>query len=60
MEVAIRKAPPVKLVHVRAFTTQAAPKTLQVYRQLQHRNILTALEAFTTDHGLYIILEHMC
>jgi hypothetical protein len=59
MEVAIRKAPPVKLVHVRAFTTQAAPKRLQVYRQLQHRNILTALEAFTTDHGLYIILEHM-
>ncbi|KAL5331185.1 hypothetical protein ACEPPN_000714 [Leptodophora sp. 'Broadleaf-Isolate-01'] len=26
IEVAIRKAPPVKLVHVRAFTTQAAPE----------------------------------
>jgi serine/threonine protein kinase len=59
MEVAIRKAPPVELVHVRVFTTQAAPKTLHVYRQLQHRNIVTALEAFTTDNGLYIVLEHM-
>ncbi|KAH6714533.1 kinase-like domain-containing protein [Leptodontidium sp. MPI-SDFR-AT-0119] len=59
IEVAIRKAPPVKLVHVRAFTTQAAPKTLHVYRQLQHRNIVTAFEAFTTDNGLYIVLEHM-
>jgi hypothetical protein len=32
---------------------------LHVHRQLQHRNIVTALEAFTTDSGLYIILEHM-
>jgi hypothetical protein len=59
VEVAIRKAPPVELVHVRAFATQAAAKTLHVYRQLQHRNIVTALEAFTTDNGLYIVLEYM-
>jgi hypothetical protein len=59
VEVAIRKAPPVELVHVRAFTTQAAAKTLHLFRQLQHRNIVTALEAFTTDNVLYIILEHM-
>jgi serine/threonine protein kinase len=59
VEVAVRKAPPVELVHVRAFTTQAAPETLHVYRQLQHQNIVTALEAFTTDNGLYIVLEYM-
>jgi serine/threonine protein kinase len=59
MEVAIRKSPPVKLVHVRAFPTEVAEKTLHVYRQLQHRNIVTALEAFTTNNGLYIVLEHM-
>jgi len=59
VEVAVRKAPPVELVHVRAFATQAAAKTLHVYRQLQHRNIVTALEAFTTDNSLYIVLEHM-
>ncbi|KAH6703064.1 kinase-like domain-containing protein [Leptodontidium sp. MPI-SDFR-AT-0119] len=59
VEVAIRKAAPVELVHVRAFVTQAAEKTLHVYRQLQHPNIVTALEAFTTDSGLYIVLEHM-
>jgi serine/threonine protein kinase len=59
VEVAVRKAPPVELVHVRAFATQAAAKMLHVYRQLQHRNIVTALEAFTTDNGLYIVLEHM-
>lgn len=59
VEVAVRMSSPVELVHVRAFPTQAAAKTLHVYRQLQHRNIVTALEAFTTDNGLYIVLEHM-
>jgi len=59
MEVAIRKAAPVELVHVRAFVTQAAEKKLPLYRQLQHPNIVTALEAFTTDNGLYVVLEHM-
>lgn len=59
VEVAVRKGPPVQLVHVRTFTTQAAEKTLHLFRQLQHRNITIALEAFTTDHGLYIILERM-
>jgi hypothetical protein len=59
VEVAVRKAPPVELVHIRAFATQAAAKTLHLFRQLQHRNIVAALEAFTTDNGLYIVLEHM-
>jgi hypothetical protein len=59
VEVAVRKAPPVELVHVRAFASQAAAKTLHLFRQLQHRNIVAALEAFTTDNGLYIVLEHM-
>ncbi|KAL5318371.1 hypothetical protein ACEPPN_013431 [Leptodophora sp. 'Broadleaf-Isolate-01'] len=34
-------------------------KTLHVYRQLQHQNIITALEAFTTDNGLYIVFKYM-
>ena len=59
VEVAVRKIPPVELIHVRAFATHAAAKTLHLFRQLQHRNIVTALEAFTTDNGLYIILEHI-
>jgi hypothetical protein len=59
VEVAVRKAPPVELVHVRAFAIQATAKTLHLFRQLQHRNIVTALEAFTTDSSLYIVLEHM-
>ena len=59
VEVAVRKAPPMELVHARAFTTQASAKTLHLFRQLQHRNIVVALEAFTTDTSLYIILEHM-
>jgi hypothetical protein len=33
-EVAVRKIPPVKLVHVRAFSTYAAEETLYLYRQL--------------------------
>ena len=56
---AVRKIPPVKLVHVRAFSIHAAEETLYLHRQLQHRNIVTALEAFTTDSGLYIVFEHM-
>ena len=30
-----------------------------MYQQLHHRNIVTTLEAFTTDDGLHIILEQM-
>jgi hypothetical protein len=57
--VAVRKAPPVELVHIRAFATQATTKILYLFRQLQYRNIITALKAFTTDSSLYIILEYM-
>ena len=56
---AIRKASPVELVHVRAFTTEASAKTLHLFRQLQHQNIVTAIKAFTTDNGLYIVLEYI-
>lgn len=59
MEVAVRKAPSMKLVYVRVFTNQATPETLYVYRRLQYQNIITALEAFTTDDSLYIVLEYM-
>jgi hypothetical protein len=34
VKVAIRKAPPVELVHVRVFATDAAAKTLHLFRQL--------------------------
>ena len=59
VEVAIRKGAPVELVHVRAFSAEASAKALHLSRQLQHRNIVTALEAFTTDNGLYIVFEYM-
>lgn len=59
VEVAVRKLPPVKLVDVRAFSSDASAKTLHMFRQLQHPNLVTALEAFTTDSGLYVVLEHM-
>jgi hypothetical protein len=58
-EVAVSKISPVKLVLVRSFSTHAAAETLHLHRQLQHQNIITALEAFITDSGLYIVLEHM-
>ncbi|KAF1948547.1 hypothetical protein CC80DRAFT_521099 [Byssothecium circinans] len=57
--VAVRKAPPVELVHVRAFPKPTAEKTLHIFRQVQHQNIVAAIEVFTTHDGLYIALEHM-
>jgi serine/threonine protein kinase len=59
IEVAVRKLPPVELVHIRVFSSDASAKTLQPFRQLQHPNLVTILEAFTTNDGLYIVLEHM-
>jgi hypothetical protein len=59
VEVAVRKAPPVELVHVRTFSKLAAEKTLHMFRQIQDRNIVAALDAFTTDDGLYVVLEYM-
>jgi serine/threonine protein kinase len=59
VEVAIRKDPPIELVYLRVFSTKASEKTLYLFRQLQHSNIVTALEAFTTDNSLYIVLEYM-
>ncbi|KAH7378887.1 hypothetical protein BKA64DRAFT_698219 [Cadophora sp. MPI-SDFR-AT-0126] len=55
--VAVRETPLIELVHMRAFATHAAEETLHVYGQLQHRNIVTALEVFTIDSGFYIVLE---
>ncbi|TGO56039.1 hypothetical protein BCON_0083g00320 [Botryotinia convoluta] len=59
VEVAVRKTPPVELVHVRLFTQPAVEKTLHMFRQIQHRNIVAALDAFTTSEGLFMILEYM-
>jgi len=59
VEVAIRKASFVELVHVRAFLTEVFVKTLYLFRQLQYQNIVTALEVFTIDNGLYTVLEYM-
>ena len=59
VEVAVRKAPPIELVHVRAFSKPAAEKTLHMFRHIRHRNIVAALDAFTTDDGLYVVLEYM-
>jgi len=59
VEVAVRRAPPAQLVHVRTFSSAAAEKTLHMFRQIQDRNIIAALDAFITDKGLYIVLEHM-
>ena len=57
--VAVRKTSPIELVHVRAFTKPEGEKALYMFRHLQHQNIVIALDAFATDEGLYVILEHM-
>ena len=59
VEVAVRKADPIELVHVRTFTNPGAEKALHRYQHIQHGNIVTALDAFTTDTGLYLVLEAM-
>ncbi|TGO07235.1 hypothetical protein BTUL_0306g00140 [Botrytis tulipae] len=59
VEVAVRKTPPVELVHVRLFSQPAVEKALHMFRQIQHRNIVAALDAFTTSEGLFMILEYM-
>ncbi|KAH7111360.1 kinase-like domain-containing protein, partial [Dendryphion nanum] len=59
VKVAIQNAPTTKLVSVRVFPAPAAEKTLHMYRRVQHQNIVAALDAFTTDDGLYVVLEHM-
>lgn len=59
VEVAVRKAPPVELVHVRAFPKPAVEKTLYMFRHIQNCNIVAALDAFITDDGLYVVLEYM-
>jgi len=57
--VSVRVAPPVELVHVRAFPTSTAEKTLHMFRHIQHNKIVTAIDAFITDDFLYVVLEHM-
>jgi serine/threonine protein kinase len=59
VEVAVRKADPIELVHVRTFTKPGAEKALHMFQHIQHHNIVTALDAFTTDDGLYVVLEPM-
>ena len=59
VEVAIRKAPPIELVHVRRFLKPGVEKALHMFQQLHHPNIVTALDVFTTEEGLYVVLEPM-
>jgi hypothetical protein len=59
LAVAVRKVSPIELVHVREFPNLAASEALHLFRCLRHRNIVTPLEAFTTDDSLHIVLEDM-
>ena len=59
VEVAVRKGDPIELVHVRTFTKPGAEKALHMLQHTQHYNIVTALDAFTTDDGLHVVLEPM-
>lgn len=58
-EVAVRREQPVELVHVRKFQKPGSEKVLLMVRKLQHCNIVAALDVFTTDDALYIVLEPM-
>lgn len=59
LAVAVRREPPIKLVHVRKLPKKGAEKALHMFRGLQHCNIVVAQEALMTDDGLYIVLEPM-
>lgn len=59
VQVAVRRRDPVELVHVRTFTNPGAEMALYRYQHIQHVNMITALDAFTTDTGLYVVLEAM-
>ena len=57
--VAVRKSSPAELVHIRTFAKVEGEKALYMFKHLQHQNIVTALDAFATDDGLYVVLERM-
>ncbi|KFZ16912.1 hypothetical protein V501_02011 [Pseudogymnoascus sp. VKM F-4519 (FW-2642)] len=57
--VAQGKARHAGLVAVRAFPFAAAKKALYMHGRVRHPNIVEALDAFTTETSLYIVLEHM-
>ncbi|KAK3934166.1 kinase-like protein [Diplogelasinospora grovesii] len=46
-------------VNIRVFSEQQAEKSLFWFRQIRHSSFVTALEAFTTNKLLYIVLEEM-
>jgi hypothetical protein len=59
IEVAALKASPVKLVHIRKFSKPATEKALHRFRNIQNPNIITALNVFTLEDSLYVVLEYM-
>jgi hypothetical protein len=50
---------PGKRVNIRSFHEDQAEQTLFQFRQIRHRSFVAALEAFTTEQLLYIVLEEM-
>lgn len=48
-----------QLVNLRKVTSSNADRTLYLYHHLDHRNIATMIEAFSTSKGLYIVQEQM-
>ena len=59
IEVVVRNVDLIKLVHVRKFMKLGAEKALHMFQQIQHYSMVTPLDAFTTDDGLYVVLEPM-
>ncbi|KAH8655586.1 hypothetical protein BX600DRAFT_440095 [Xylariales sp. PMI_506] len=58
VELAVEKAS-ARFVNIRVFPSEAAEETLYWIRQIRNESFVTALETFTTNDFLYIVLEEM-
>ncbi|KAH7029680.1 uncharacterized protein B0I36DRAFT_244591, partial [Microdochium trichocladiopsis] len=56
---AMELSSPGKFVNVRAFRGSAAERSLHEIQKLRHRSFISALEAFSTREGVYVVFEAM-
>ena len=57
--VVVHRARPSSLFAIKTFLREDTDKMLQIFRRIQHENVISAVECFRNKDSLHVVLEHL-